>query len=341
MVVVMTSEATADEVDAVVRTVEGAGGSAFVSRGVHRTIVGLVGDIELFETLNLDALPGVSNVVRISSAYKLVSRENHPVTSTVSVAGVPIGPDTFTLVAGPCAVETAEQTIAAAHMAKAAGASLLRGGAFKPRTSPYAFQGLGEAGLKILADARAETGLPVVTEVVEAQDVPLVSEYADMLQIGTRNMQNFALLQAAGRSGKPVMLKRGMNATIEEWLMAAEYIAQRGNLDIVLCERGIRTFETAYRNTLDISAVPLVHSLSHLPVMVDPSHAGGRRELVVPLARAAIAAGADAVMVDLHPEPGAALCDGPQALVDVDLQALAVAVRDLPPLQGRRLVSAL
>jgi 3-deoxy-7-phosphoheptulonate synthase len=340
MVVVMTSEATADELDAVVRTVEAAGGSAFISRGVHRTIVGLVGDVEQFETLNLDALPGVGNVVRISSAYKLVSRENHPDTSTVFVAGVPIGPATFTLIAGPCAVETAEQTMAAAHMAKSAGASLLRGGAFKPRTSPYAFQGLGEAGLKILAEARAETGLPIVTEVVDAQDVDLVSEYADMLQIGTRNMQNFALLQAAGSAGKPVMLKRGMNATIEEWLMAAEYIAQRGNLDIVLCERGIRTFETAYRNTLDISAVPLVHSLSHLPVMVDPSHAGGRRELVVPLARAAIAAGADAVMVDLHPEPGAALCDGPQALVDVDLAALAVAVRDLPPLLGKRLVTA-
>jgi 3-deoxy-7-phosphoheptulonate synthase len=339
MVVVMTSEATADELDAVVRTVEAAGGSAFVSRGVHRTIVGLVGDVQQFESLNLDALPGVGNVVRISSAYKLVSRENHPDTSTVFVAGVPIGPDTFTLIAGPCAVETAEQTMAAAQMAKSAGAALLRGGAFKPRTSPYAFQGLGEAGLKILAEARAETGLPIVTEVVDAQDVDLVSEYADMLQIGTRNMQNFALLQAAGSAGKPVMLKRGMNATIEEWLMAAEYIAQRGNLDIVLCERGIRTFETAYRNTLDISAVPLVHSLSHLPVMVDPSHAGGRRELVVPLARAAIAAGADAVMVDLHPEPGAALCDGPQALVDVDLRALAIASRDLPPLLGKRLVT--
>jgi 3-deoxy-7-phosphoheptulonate synthase len=340
MVVVMTSEATAEELDAVVRTVEDAGGSAFVSRGVHRTIVGLVGDVEQFETLNLDALPGVGNVVRISSAYKLVSRENHPETSTVNVAGVPIGPETFTLIAGPCAVETAEQTITAAHMAKAAGAALLRGGAFKPRTSPYAFQGLGESGLKILAEARAETGLPIVTEVVDAQDVGLVSEYADMLQIGTRNMQNFALLQAAGSAGKPVMLKRGMNATIEEWLMAAEYIAQRGNLNIVLCERGIRTFETAYRNTLDISAVPLVHSLSHLPVIVDPSHAGGRRELVVPLARAAIAAGADAVMVDLHPEPGAALCDGPQALVDVDLLELAKAVRDLPPLLGRRVVTA-
>jgi 3-deoxy-7-phosphoheptulonate synthase len=340
MVVVMTSEATAEELDAVVRTVEAAGGSAFVSRGVHRTIVGLVGDVERFETLNLQALPGVDNVVRISSAYKLVSRENHPETSTVKVAGVPIGPDTFTLIAGPCAVETHEQTIAAAHMAKDAGAALLRGGAYKPRTSPYAFQGLGEAGLKILAEARAETGLPIVTEVVDAADVPLVSQYADMLQIGTRNMQNFALLQAAGSAGKPVMLKRGMNATIEEWLMAAEYIAQRGNLDIVLCERGIRTFEPAYRNTLDISAVPLVHSLSHLPVIVDPSHAGGRRELVVPLARAAIAVGADAVMVDLHPEPGAALCDGPQALVDVDLKALTTAVKEMPPMLGRKLVTA-
>ncbi|MBV9487235.1 MAG: 3-deoxy-7-phosphoheptulonate synthase [Frankiaceae bacterium] len=334
----MTSEATTEELDAVVRTVESAGGSAFVSRGVHRTIVGLVGDVSHFETLNLEALPGVNNVVRISSAYKLVSRENHPETSTVKVAGVPIGPDTFTLIAGPCAVETPEQTLAAAHMAKQAGAALLRGGAYKPRTSPYAFQGLGEEGLKILAQAREETGLPIVTEVVDAQDVALVSQYADMLQIGTRNMQNFALLQAAGSAGKPVMLKRGMNATIEEWLMAAEYIAQRGNLDIVLCERGIRTFETAYRNTLDISAVPLVHSLSHLPVIVDPSHAGGRRELTVPLARAAIAVGADAVMVDLHPEPGAALCDGPQALVDVDLEELAKAVREIPPMLGRTVV---
>jgi 3-deoxy-7-phosphoheptulonate synthase len=339
MVVVMASEATAEELDTVVRTVEAAGGSAFVSRGVHRTIVGLVGDVAQFETLNLDALPGVGNVVRISSAYKLVSRENHPQTSTVTVAGVPIGPDTFTLIAGPCAVETPEQTVAAAHMARSAGAALLRGGAFKPRTSPYAFQGLGETGLKILAEAKAETGLPIVTEVVDAQDVDLVSEYADMLQIGTRNMQNFALLQAAGSAGKPVMLKRGMNATIEEWLMAAEYIAQRGNLNIVLCERGIRTFETAYRNTLDISAVPIIHSLSHLPVMIDPSHAGGRRELTVPLARAAIAVGADAVMVDLHPEPGAALCDGPQALVDVDLAELAKAVREMPPMLGRRVVT--
>jgi len=339
MVVVMAPGATAEELDAVVRTVEDAGGSAFVSRGVHRTIVGLVGDVEQFETLNLRALPGVVEVVRISVPYKLVSRENHPATSTVTVAGVPIGPETFTLIAGPCAVETPEQTLESALMAKAAGASLLRGGAYKPRTSPYAFQGLGEKGLRILADVRDETGLPIVTEVVDAHDVDTVSTYADMLQIGTRNMQNFGLLQAVGGSGKPVMLKRGMNATIEEWLMAAEYVAQRGNLDIVLCERGIRTFETATRNTLDISAVPVVHALSHLPVVVDPSHSGGRRDLVVPLSRAAIAVGADGIIVDVHPHPDQALCDGPQALVDSDLDQLAAAVRDLPPLLGRTLAT--
>jgi 3-deoxy-7-phosphoheptulonate synthase len=339
MVVVMSPDATAAELDSVVATVQNAGGSAFVSRGVHRTIVGLVGDVEQFEALNLRAFPGVTEVVRISTPYKLVSRENHPTMSTVTVAGVPIGPDTFTLIAGPCAVETPEQTLAAAMMAKAAGAALLRGGAYKPRTSPYAFQGLGEAGLEILADVRRETGLPIVTEVVDAHDVDTVAKYADMLQIGTRNMSNFGLLQAVGRSGCPVMLKRGMNATIEEWLMAAEYIAQRGNLDIVLCERGIRTFETATRNTLDISAVPVVHQLSHLPLVVDPSHSGGRRDLVVALSRAAIGAGADAVIVDVHPHPEQALCDGPQALVDSDLDQLAAAVRDLPPVLGRRLTT--
>ena len=245
------------------------------------------------------------------------------------------GPDTFTLIAGPCAVETPEQTLEAAQMAPAAGATLLRGGAYKPRTSPYAFQGLGEAGLRILADVRAETGLPVVTEVVDAHDVELVASYADMLQVGTRNAQNFGLLQAVGGAGKPVMLKRGMSSTIEEWLMAAEYVAQRGNLDIVLCERGIRTFETATRNTLDIAAVPIAHELAHLPVVVDPSHSGGRRELVVPLSKAAIAVGADGIIVDVHPSPDTARCDGPQALVNGDLRALATAVRQLPPMVGR------
>jgi 3-deoxy-7-phosphoheptulonate synthase len=331
----MDGTATQADVDGVVAVVSDVGGSAFVSRGVTRTIVGLVGDIALFQTLNLGALPGVREVIRISQPFKLVSRESHPEPSTVLVGGVPIGPRTATLIAGPCAVETPEQTLEAALMAKRAGATLLRGGAYKPRTSPYAFQGLGEAGLKILAEVRGEVGLPVVTEVVEAADVDLVASYADMLQIGTRNMQNFSLLQAAGACGRPVLLKRGLQATVEEWLMAAEYVAQRGNLSIVLCERGIRTFETATRNTLDISAVPVVHGLSHLPVIVDPSHAGGRRDLVVPLARAALAAGADGVIVDVHPHPEAALCDGPQALLDDDLAELAEAMRTIPPLLGR------
>jgi 3-deoxy-7-phosphoheptulonate synthase len=338
VVVVMSPGATDSEIDAVVRRVTDAGGDAFVSRGDTRTIIGLVGDLDRFHGLNLRALPGVSEVVRISTPFKLVSRQHHPDMSTVFVGQtrVPIGPDTFTLIAGPCAVETPEQTLAAAQMAQAAGATLLRGGAFKPRSSPYAFQGLGEAGLRILADVREETGLPVVTEVVDVHDVELVASYADMLQIGTRNAQNFTLLQAVGDAGKPVMLKRGMSSTIEEWLMAAEYIAQRGNLEIVLCERGIRTFEKATRNTLDISAVPVAHDLAHLPVVVDPSHSGGRRDLVVPLSRAAMAIGADGIIVDVHPHPETALCDGPQALVDSDLRELASAVRALPPMLGRR-----
>lgn len=269
--------------------------------------------------------------------YKLVSRENQPGRSTVSVRGVPVGPGTFTLIAGPCAVETPEQTLSAALMAKAAGATLLRGGAYKPRTSPYAFQGLGEGGLKILADVRDEVDLPVVTEVVDAADVGLVASYADMLQVGTRNMQNFALLRAAGEAHRPVLLKRGMTATVDEWLMAAEYIAERGNLDVVLCERGIRTFEPLTRNTLDISAVVLAQQLSHLPVIVDPSHACGRRDLVLPLARAAVAVGADGVIVDLHPRPDEALCDGAQALTDADVPALARTVRQFAPLAARAL----
>src|SRR5271166_2007672 len=291
MVVVMAAEAGETEIEGVVDRVRAAGGDAFVSRGRSRTIVGLVGDVDRLDTLNLRGMPGVNDVVRISAPYKLVSREHHRERSVIRVAGV----------------------------------SLLRGGAYKPRSSPYAFQGLGETGLKILAEVRQATGLPVVTEVVDPADVDLVASYADMLQVGTRNMQNFPLLQAVGGVGKPVMLKRGMNATIEEWLMAAEYIAQRGNLDIVLCERGIRTFEKATRNTLDISAVPVAQRLSHLPVIVDPSHSGGRRDLVVPLSRAAIAVGADGIIVDVHPYPESALCDGPQALVESDLDAGALA----------------
>ena len=336
MVIVMLPGATPEDVDAVVARVEETGGQAFVSRGVSRVIIGLVGDVELFSRMDLAGMSGVGQVTRVSTEYKLVSREQHPDRSAVHVRGVPIGPESVTLIAGPCAVETPEQTLEAARMAEAAGATMLRGGAFKPRTSPYAFQGLGELGLKILADVREETGLPIVTEVVSAHEVAMVAEYADMLQIGTRNMQNFALLQAIGEARVPVLLKRGMNATIQEWLMAAEYVAQRGNLEIVLCERGIRTFETATRNTLDISAVPVVQRLSHLPVIVDPSHSGGHRDLVLPLSRAGIVAGADGVIVDVHPQPELARCDGAQALVREDLDQLAKTVADLTAYMGRR-----
>lgn len=335
MVIVMAPRAGEDEIAAVVTQIETHGGQAFVSKGVSRTIIGVVGAEEVLETLDVGVLPGVAETMRITAPYKLVSGQNHPKRSTVRVAGVPIGPDTFTLIAGPCAVETEEQTRAAAAMAQRAGATLLRGGAYKPRTSPYSFQGLGEDGLRILADIREETGLPIVSEVMEARDVDTVARYADMLQIGTRNMQNFGLLQAVGSVGKPVMLKRGLAATYEEWLMAAEYIAQRGNLDIVLCERGIRSYEPAIRNMLDVSAVPAINALSHLPVIIDPSHAAGRRDLVVPLARAGIAAGADGVMVDVHPHPETALVDGAQALFGPLLDELAAAATALPTVLGR------
>lgn len=339
MVVVMAADATEEQINHVTERVESVGGQAFVSRGVLRTIIGLVGDLDSFHGLNLRSLPGVVDVHRISDPFKLVSLQHHPQRTTVWVGPaekqVPVGPDTFTLIAGPCAVETAQQTLEAAEMARAAGATLLRGGAFKPRTSPYAFQGLGVRGLEILADVGRTTGLPIVTEVVDARDVAVVAEHADMLQIGTRNMANFGLLQAVGEAGKPVLLKRGMTATIEEWLMAAEYIAQRGNLDIVLCERGIRTFEPSTRNTLDISAVPVVQAKSHLPVIIDPSHAGGRKDLVVPLTRAGIGVGADGVIVDVHPDPENARCDGPQALLGTELRELAQAVRQLPAALGR------
>jgi 3-deoxy-7-phosphoheptulonate synthase len=336
MVIVMAPSASEADVDAVVSQVRSAGGEAFVSRSGTRVLIGLVGDAERFDGLDLPALPGVARVSRGSAGPALVDREPVAERSVVHVGGVPIGPGTVTLIAGPCAVETPEQTLDAAWMARSAGATLLRGGAYKPRSSPYAFQGLGRDGLRILAEVGAETGLPTVTEVVAVEDVDAVAEHADMLQIGTRNMQNFPLLQAVGGAGKPVLLKRGMTATIEEWLLAAEYVAQRGNLDIVLCERGIRTFETATRNTLDVSAVPVVQRLSHLPVIVDPSHSGGRRDLVFPLLRASLAAGADGVIVDVHPTPDAALCDGAQALVADEMAELGRTVRRTAEFMGRQ-----
>jgi len=319
MVVVMRGSASGADIDKVVKAIADVGGGSFVSRGKNQTIIGLVGDLTHFSELPLHAFPGVEDVIRVSKPYKLVSIETQPRPSTVTVGDVPIGRDTVTLLAGPCAVETEDQTADACRMAKEAGAAILRGGAYKPRTSPYAFQGLGEAGLDILHGVSRDLGLPFVTEVVTTADVDTVAAKADMLQVGARNMQNFQLLKEVGMAGKPVLLKRGLTATVDEWIMAAEYIAHTGNLQIVLCERGIRTYEPSTRFTLDVSAVPVAQSLTHLPVIVDPSHSGGKRELVMPLIRSAIAVGADGLIVDVHPNPEAALCDGPQALVRDDM----------------------
>ncbi|MFP4148861.1 MAG: 3-deoxy-7-phosphoheptulonate synthase [Nitriliruptoraceae bacterium] len=336
MVVVMRGSASTADIDKVVKAIGEVGGDAFVSRGRSQTIIGLVGDLTHFAELPLHAYPGVEDVIRVSRPYKLVSTDAHPRPSTVSVGDSAIGRDTVTLIAGPCAVETEEQTRAACRMAKEAGATILRGGAYKPRTSPYAFQGLGEPGIDILHATARDLGLPFVTEVVTPADVETVAAKADMLQVGARNMQNFQLLKEVGMAGRPVLLKRGLTATIDEWIMAAEYIAQTGNLQIVLCERGIRTYEPMTRNTLDVSAVPVAQSLTHLPVVVDPSHSGGKRELVLPLARAAIAVGADGLIVDVHPRPETALVDGPQALVKEDIVTLRETVARFAEAAGRQ-----
>lgn len=332
----MKKEATDEQVNAVLEKIHDTGvAEGFVSRGQFHTVIGVVGDPDRLTQVPLVTLPGVEGVQRVSRPYKLVSQLGHPGVSTIPVNGASIGPEHFTIIAGPCAIEDEEQAMAAARAAKEAGAHLLRGDAFKPRTSPYSFQGLAEEGLRIMKAMREEMDMPIVAEAVDARDVEKVAEVADVIRVGTRNMQNFGLLKEVGLTGKPILLKRGMTATIEEWLMAAEYVAKQGNLRIILCERGIRTFETATRNTLDISAVPVLREESHLPVVVDPSHAAGRKSLVGPLARAAVAAGADGVMLDVHPEPETALCDGPQALLPEDLATLTEEIRRLAGALGR------
>jgi 3-deoxy-7-phosphoheptulonate synthase len=335
MVVVMSPKASDEDIARVVEMVEDAGGDAFVSRGKHRTIIGLVGDTERFMALPIPGMPHVESVMRIGKPYKLVARESRPETTEIQVGDVIVGRNSFVVIAGPCAIETEEQAMAAARAAKAAGAHILRGDAYKHRTSPYAFQGLAKRGLEILAQMRAETGMPTVTEVLQTTDVELVASYSDVLRIGARNMQNFELLKEVGKLHKPVMLKRGLSSTIEEWLMAAEYIANQGNEEIILCERGIRTYEPMTRNTLDISSVPLIHALSHLPIIVDPSHSGGKRELVAPLARAAVAVGADGIMVDVHPRPEVALCDGPQAITTEEIAELVADIIAIAKAVGR------
>jgi 3-deoxy-7-phosphoheptulonate synthase len=322
MVVVMTQEATDAEIEAVCERVRGVGGEAFVSRGAVHTVIGLVGETERFEAIAFTQLHGVDHVIRIGKPYKMVARDLHPEATTVKVGPTPVGRGTFTIIAGPCAVESFEQAMISTKAAKAAGATILRGDVYKPRTSPYSFQGLGERGLEVLAECRKETGLPIVVEVVDVSQVEHVSEIADCIRVGTRNAQNFELLKECGLTNKPVMLKRGLAMTIEEWLQAAEYVAQRGNSEIILCERGIRTFEPATRNTLDLAGMAVAQHESHLPVMVDPSHAVGKRHLVGPMALASVAGGADAVMVDVHPDPERALCDGPQALLPEEMAEL-------------------
>ena len=335
MVVVMKRDASEADVEAVAERVRAAGGEAFVSRGTVHTIIGLVGDSERFQAIPWKQLPGVDHVIQVGKPYKMVAADLHPAATTVNVGPTPVGRGTFTLIAGPCAVESEDQAMLATKAAKAAGATVLRGDVYKPRTSPYSFQGMGERGLEVLEECRRQTGLPIVVEVVDVSQVEHVAVVADCIRVGTRNAQNFELLKEVGLSRRPVMLKRGLAMTIDEWLQAAEYVAQRGNSEIILCERGIRTFEPATRNTLDLAGMAVAQTESHLPVIVDPSHAVGKRHLVAPMSRAALAAGADAVMIDVHPDPESALCDGPQALTPDEMLDLGRDLERLADALGR------
>jgi 3-deoxy-7-phosphoheptulonate synthase len=316
MIVVMKTGSQDKEIAVVMDRLHSLGLQGHLSKGVERTVIGVVGVTSAMPDLRerLELVPGVSEVVPITKPFKLSSREFEPEDTVIDVGGVKIGGQELVVMAGPCAAETREQVMSTARAVKAAGARILRGGAFKPSTSPYSFRGLGEEGLKLLAEAKEETGLPLITEVLTPQDVELVVKYADILQVGARNMQNFVLLDEVGRAGKPVMLKRGLSATIQEWLLAAEYILAQGNRQLILCERGIRTFETYTRNTMDVSAIPIVHKETHLPIIADPSHGTGKWELVLPMALASVAAGADGLMIEVHPTPDTALKDGAQSL---------------------------
>ena len=332
MIIVMSHKANETEIRKVIDKVTAAGLTVHVSQGASRTIIGVIGDKKLIAELPVD---GGENTVSVTESYKLVSREFKHEDSIVNVGGIPVGGNNLVVMAGPCAVESREQLLLSASIVQKAGAQFLRGGAYKPRTSPYSFQGMEEKGLELLAEAREETGLKIVTEVVDAQSVPVVGAYADMFQIGTRNMQNFQLLKAVGKTGKPVLLKRGLSATVNEWLNAAEYILSEGNYNVVLCERGIRTFENYTRNTLDLSAVAAVKNISHLPIIVDPSHGTGLWKLVQPMSRAAIAAGADGLMIEVHPNPAEALSDGPQSLTPQNFENLMKEIDSIATVMGK------
>ncbi len=335
MIVVMKHNASAADIDAVVRQIEARGYKAHLSQGTERTIIGVVGDDRPIQSHNFEMLPGVEQVVRILQPFKLASRDFHPTNTVIDVRGVEVGGPRLTVIAGPCSVESRTQLLETAHAVKEAGADLLRGGAFKPRTSPYSFQGMGEDGLELLAEAREETGLPIITEVMSPEAVPLIAKYTDVLQIGARNMQNFPLLTVAGKTRVPVFLKRSMMGTIQETLMAAEYVLSGGNRQVMICERGIRTFETATRNTLDINGIALLKQWTHLPIFGDPSHGTGRWEIIAPVAKACLAAGADGVMIEVHPHPAEAMSDGAQSLKPEKFAALVRELKMLAPALGR------
>jgi len=337
VLIVMRQDATPEQIAGVERAIEARGFKAHPIPGAQRTAIGITGNRGAVDRPVFESLPGVFEVIPVTHPYKLVSREVKPESSVVEIGGVPVGGSALVVAAGPCAVESLEQTLTVARHVKAAGAGLLRGGAFKPRTSPYSFQGLGKEGLKILAAAREETGLPVVTEALDIEGVDLVEEYADAIQIGARNMQNFSLLRRCGKAKKPVLLKRGLAATLEEFLMSAEYILSEGNYQVILCERGVRTFSDFSRNTLDLAVVPAVKSLSHLPILVDPSHGTGRRDKVAPMSRGAVAVGADGLLLEVHHQPDVALSDGPQSITPDMLDALMGELRQIAPVIGRAL----
>jgi 3-deoxy-7-phosphoheptulonate synthase len=335
MLIVMDAAATAEEVRRVVGIIETLGLQAHPIPGAQRTAIGITGNKGTVDRGAFENLPGVSEVIPVSAPYKLVSREAKRENTVVSVGGVPVGGTRLAVVAGPCAIESEAQALEIGRRVKEAGASLYRGGAYKPRTSPYSFQGLGAEGLRILSRVRAETGLPTITEVLDTETVDLVAEHADCLQVGARNMQNFSLLKRLGRLRKPVLLKRGLSATLEELLLSAEYLLAEGNYEVILCERGVRTFADHTRNTLDLSSIPYVHRISHLPILVDPSHGTGKRSKVLPLSRAAVAVGADGLLIEVHHQPELALSDGPQAILPEMFRELVDEIRRVAPVVGR------
>jgi 3-deoxy-7-phosphoheptulonate synthase len=339
MIVVMKVGSSQDEISRVTNRIEVSGLKAHISEGVEHTVIGVLG--QAFPDLRdaLELLPGVDQVIPVSKPYKLASREFHPRDTIVEINGIAIGGNEIVVMAGPCAVESEEQLLATAQAVKAAGATVLRGGAFKPRTSPYQFRGMGESGLKLLAQAGKETQMPIITEVMAPDHVDLVAKYADILQIGARNMQNFVLLDEVGKTKKPVLLKRGLSSSIQEWLLAAEYVMAQGNEQVILCERGIRTFETYTRNTMDLSAIPIIEKISHLPIIADPSHATGKWYLVSPLALAAVAAGADGLLIEVHPNPDLALADGPQSLTFDNFRLLMSQLLPIAKARNRKLAT--